>query len=178
MTIIGQVLVEFINIAAAMIGGAIAHTVLGGGVHIVNLAAIVAASNAGGAGSVVGDTMMPVEHLPPASWSASLGPGFLSAVFDNIPLTALAIKQGGYDWGFLAYAVGFGGSMIRFGSSGGVALSNLYPQARSVWQWLRHGRYVAACLRRRLLRDAGDHRMPPRFDSRGSTNAAVPQAAH
>jgi hypothetical protein len=28
----------------------------------------------------------------------------------------------------LAYAVGFGGSMIWFGSSAGVALSNLYPQ--------------------------------------------------
>jgi hypothetical protein len=24
--------------------------------------------------------------------------GFVSAVFDSIPLTALAIKQGGYDW--------------------------------------------------------------------------------
>jgi hypothetical protein len=32
--------------------------------------------------------------------------GFVSAVFDNIPLTALALKQGGYDWGMLAYAVG------------------------------------------------------------------------
>ena len=30
---------------------------------------------------------------------------------------ALALKQGGYDWGVLAYAVGFGGSMIWFGSS-------------------------------------------------------------
>jgi Na+/H+ antiporter NhaD/arsenite permease-like protein len=44
------------NIAAAMIGGAIAHTVFKGKVHIGYLAAIVAASNAGGAGSVVGDT--------------------------------------------------------------------------------------------------------------------------
>ena len=48
-------------------------------------------------------------------------------MFDNIPLTALALKQGGYDWGFLAYAVGFGGSMIWFGSSAGVALANMYP---------------------------------------------------
>jgi len=30
--------------------------------------------------------------------------------------------------------------MIWFGSSAGVALSNMYPQARSVGQWLRHGR--------------------------------------
>ena len=260
------------NIAAAMIGGAIAHTVFRGKVHIGYLAAIVAASNAGGAGSVVGDTtttmmwiagispievleafiasavalvvcgipaslqqqrfspiqkhegqhppvdwlrvgvvafilvsavvvnvvvnlrfnavsdlfpflgaavwaavlltaplrapkwsllpgafkgsvfllslvlcasMMPVEQLPAASWPTAFGLGFLSSVFDNIPLTALAIKQGGYDWGFLAYAVGFGGSMIWFGSSAGVALSNMYPQAKSVGLWLRHGWHVA-----------------------------------
>jgi Na+/H+ antiporter NhaD/arsenite permease-like protein len=260
------------NIAAAMIGGAIAHTVFNGRVHIGYLAAIVAASNAGGAGSVIGDTtttmmwiagigpievleafiastvalvvcgipasmqqqrfspiqrdegkhppvdwvrvgivafilvaavavnvivnlrfnavsdlfpflgatvwiallltaglrkpdwsllpgavkgsifllslvlsasMMPVEHLPAASWQTAFGLGFLSSMFDNIPLTALAIKQGGYDWGFLAFAVGFGGSMIWFGSSAGVALSNMYPQAKSVGQWLRHGWHVA-----------------------------------
>ncbi len=260
------------NIAAAMIGGAIAHTVFRGKVHIGYLAAIVAASNAGGSGSVVGDTtttmmwisgisplevveafiaagvalvifgviaarqqdalqpiqkdatagarvdwgrvgivvlilglailvnvvvnvkyaaisdslpflglavwaailigarfrstgwdllpgalkgsifllslvlcasMMPVEKLPAASWQTALGLGFLSAVFDNIPLTALAIKQGGYDWGFVAYAVGFGGSMIWFGSSAGVALSNMYPEARSVGAWLRQGWHVA-----------------------------------
>jgi Na+/H+ antiporter NhaD/arsenite permease-like protein len=259
------------NIAAAMIGGAIAHTVFGGRVHIGYLAAIVAASNAGGAGSVVGDTtttmlwiagvsptevleayiaasvalvicgipaavqqqayspiqvnaspdaridwtrvgvvlfilaaavfvnvyvnlvhpeiagdfpflgltvwlaillttvlrkpdwallpgafkgslfllslvlcasMMPVDQLPAASWQTALGLGFLSSVFDNIPLTELAIKQGGYDWGFLAFAVGFGGSMIWFGSSAGVALANMFPQARSVGLWLRHGWYV------------------------------------
>jgi Na+/H+ antiporter NhaD/arsenite permease-like protein len=260
------------NIAAAMIGGAMAHTLFRAKVHIGYLAAIVAASNAGGAGSVVGDTtttmmwiakisplevveayvaavvalvitgyfgakqqhayspilknthahthvdwtrvgivaailvaaiavnvlvntrfgeysdafpflgatvwvvilataglrrpdwellpealkgtvfllalvlcasMMPVQHLPAASWQTALGLGFVSAVFDNIPLTELALKQGGYDWGFLAFAVGFGGSMIWFGSSAGVALSNLYPEARSVGQWLRHGWHVA-----------------------------------
>jgi Na+/H+ antiporter NhaD/arsenite permease-like protein len=260
------------NIAAALIGGAMAHTVFRAKVHIGYLAAIVAASNAGGAGSVIGDTtttmmwiagisplevaeafiaagvalvvcgipaslqqqryapiqrhsdasveidwlrvgvvafiliaavvvnitintryneisdlfpflgaavwvallitalwrqpewsllpgalkgslfllslvlsasMMPVEKLPLASWQTALGLGFLSSVFDNIPLTALAIRQGGYDWGFLAYAVGFGGSMIWFGSSAGVALASMYPEARSVGRWLRHGWHVA-----------------------------------
>ena len=249
------------NIAAAMIGGTIAAVVFNHRVHIGYLAAIVAASNAGGAGSVVGDTtttmmwidgvaaadvlhgfvgstvavaffgvvaakqqdkfqrimtnadptaridwgrvgivalilvgaiatnllmdfpavgvwvaiaigalfrktawgelpgalkgavfllslvicasLMPVEELPAASWRTALGLGFVSAVFDNIPLTKLALDQGGYDWGFLAYAVGFGGSMIWFGSSAGVALSNLYPEARSVGAWLRHGWHVA-----------------------------------
>jgi Na+/H+ antiporter NhaD/arsenite permease-like protein len=260
------------NIAAALIGGTIARTVFKGKVHIGYLAAIVAASNAGGSGSVVGDTtttmmwidgvdpidvleafiaagaatfvfgipaslqqqryspivrnatagvrvdwarvaivafiliaaitvnvavnvkfsqysdsfpflgaavwiaillaalwrrpawsllpaafkgsvfllslilcasLMPVEKLPLASWHTALGLGFVSAVFDNIPLTALALKQGGYDWGFLAYAVGFGGSMIWFGSSAGVALSGMYPEARSVGLWLRHGWHIA-----------------------------------
>jgi hypothetical protein len=64
-------------------------------------------------------------------------------VFDNIPLTALALKQGGYDWGLLAYAVGYGGSMIWFGSSAGVAISNMYPEAKSVGRWVRHGWHVA-----------------------------------
>jgi len=88
-------------------------------------------------------SMMPVEKLPAASWPSALALGFVSAVFDNIPLTALALKQGGYDWGFIAYAVGFGGSMIWFGSSAGVALSNMYPEAKSVGAWLRHGWHVA-----------------------------------
>lgn len=259
------------NIAAAMIGGAMAHQVFRARVHIGYLAAIVAASNAGGAGSVVGDTtttmmwiagvsplqvfeayvgsitalvvfgipaaklqqnhspmlhhghehthidwarlgivglillfamaaniavnaecpdladrfpfigvavwaallltagvrrhdwevlpgafrgavfllslvicasMMPVESLPAATWHTTFGLGFISSVFDNIPLTALALKQGGYDWGFLAYAVGFGGSMIWFGSSAGVALASMYPEARSAALWLRHGWFV------------------------------------
>jgi Na+/H+ antiporter NhaD/arsenite permease-like protein len=91
---------------------------------------------------VTAASMMPVEKLPAASWQTALGLGFVSAVFDNIPLTALALKQGGYDWGYLAYAVGFGGSMVWFGSSAGVALSNQYPVAKSVGLWLRHSWYV------------------------------------
>lgn len=91
---------------------------------------------------VVCASMMPVEKLPAASWQTSFGLGFISAVFDNIPLTALALAQGGYDWGVLAYAVGFGGSMVWFGSSAGVALSNLFPEARSVVAWVKHGWHV------------------------------------
>jgi Na+/H+ antiporter NhaD/arsenite permease-like protein len=92
---------------------------------------------------VVCASMMPVEKLPPASWQTAFGMGFVSAVFDNIPLTALALTQGGYDWGMLAYTVGFGGSMIWFGSSAGVALSNLFPEAKSVGAWLKGGWHVA-----------------------------------
>ncbi|HNA56501.1 MAG TPA: hypothetical protein PK511_00565 [Chitinophagales bacterium] len=248
------------NIAAALIGGSIAHVVFRGKVHIGYLAAIVAASNGGGSGSVLGDTtttmmwidgvdprnvihaymaaipaflffgvfgallqdkyhpmlkgsydppkidlkklfvcicilggaiaanfildfpaagvwiaiilgalitkidwnelqkaipgsifllslvliasMMPVDALPDATWQTTMVLGFVSSVFDNIPLTKLALDQGGYDWGFLAYAVGFGGSMVWFGSSAGVAISNMYPEARSVGSWVKNGWYV------------------------------------
>jgi hypothetical protein len=248
------------NIAAAMIGGTIARVVFKGKVHIGFLAAIVAAANAGGSGSVVGDTtttlmwidgvsplavlhafvaagpallifgvfgalqqdklqpivatavtgikvdyrrlfivflilalaivtnwaldfpaagvwigiilgafirktpwyemknawmgtvflmslvtcasLMPVEDLPKASWHVAFSLGFVSAVFDNIPLTKLCLVQGGYDWGMLAYTVGFGGSMIWFGSSAGVALSNQYPETRSAVAYVKSGWHV------------------------------------
>ena len=42
-------------------------------------------------------SMMPVKSLPLPSWETALGLGFVSAVFDNIPLTALAIEQGNYE---------------------------------------------------------------------------------
>jgi Na+/H+ antiporter NhaD/arsenite permease-like protein len=89
-------------------------------------------------------SMMPVDELPDPSPLSTFALGTISAVFDNIPLTALALRQGGYDWGVLAYAVGFGGSMIWFGSSAGVAISSIYPEVRSVRAWLRHGWPVAA----------------------------------
>jgi Na+/H+ antiporter NhaD/arsenite permease-like protein len=255
------------NIAAALIGGAMAHTLVRGRVRVGFLAAIVAASNAGGAGSVIGDTtttmmwikgvspfdvlhayvaavvallvfgfaaasqqhrfapmikersaklidwtrvgvtafvlvcavavnivvnlhwpgladgfpfigatvalaltvtiplrrpdwsvmpgslkgslfllclvalasLMPVESLPDPSWKTALALGFASAGFDNIPLTAMALAQGGYDWGVLAFAVGFGGSMLWFGSSAGVAICGMYPEARATGRWLGEG---------------------------------------
>ncbi len=87
-------------------------------------------------------SMMPVERLPAASWQTALGLGFVSSVFDNIPLTALALKQGGYDWGVLAFAVGYGGSMLWFGSSSGVAVANIFSEAKSVGKWLLHGWHI------------------------------------
>ncbi|MCL5669226.1 MAG: citrate transporter [Gammaproteobacteria bacterium] len=93
---------------------------------------------------VLSASLMPVESLPEPTWRTVFGLGWISAVFDNIPLTALALNQGGYDWGLLAFAVGYGGSMIWFGSSAGVALSNIFPDARNVWRWLKEGWHVAA----------------------------------
>jgi Na+/H+ antiporter NhaD/arsenite permease-like protein len=87
-------------------------------------------------------SMMPVESLPDATAWTTLGLGFVSAFFDNIPLTKLAIDQNSYDWGLLAYAVGYGGSMLWFGSSAGVAISGLFTEAKSARQWLVQGWHV------------------------------------
>jgi Na+/H+ antiporter NhaD/arsenite permease-like protein len=91
---------------------------------------------------VAAASLMPLKGLPEPSWQTALGLGLLSSVFDNIPLTALALRQGGYDWALLAFAVGFGGSMVWFGSSAGVAITNLYPEGRSVIEWLKRGWFV------------------------------------
>jgi len=93
---------------------------------------------------VTAASLMPVDKLPAASVHTTFGLGFVSAVFDNIPLTKLALDQGGYDWGMLAFAVGFGGSMIWFGSSAGVAITNEFPEAKHTGRWIREGWHVAA----------------------------------
>ena len=92
---------------------------------------------------VTAASLMPLKALPEPSWQSAFSLGILSSVFDNIPLTALALAQGGYDWALLAFAVGFGGSMVWFGSSAGVAITNLYPEGRSVGRWLKEGWFVA-----------------------------------
>ena len=248
------------NIAAAMIGGSIAMALYKGKVHIGYVAAICAASNAGGAGSVVGDTtttliwlsgkdpllladaflpafiaicivgffasrqqqkycqisidpndntaidkakllvvamilvgaipfnylyefpalgiwlaiflgrlftkinfkealssinstvflvtlvfcaqLVPIESVPDASVLSTMVIGFVSSVFNNIPLTQLCLLKGGYDWALISYAVGFGGSMIWFGSSAGVAICDMFHKARSFVNWLRYGWHI------------------------------------
>ena len=125
---------------------------------------------------VLAASLMPVEKLPAASWHSALGLGFVSAVFDNIPLTKLALEQGGYDWGMLAYAVGFGGSMIWFGSSAGVAITNLFPEARSVGAWLRGGWHVALAYVvgfAVMMLVLGWHPHPPH---KGGTDGSLPAA--
>jgi Na+/H+ antiporter NhaD/arsenite permease-like protein len=87
-------------------------------------------------------SLMPVNELPAASWQTAFTLGFVSSVFDNIPLTKLALEQNGYDWGMLAYAVGFGGSMIWFGSSAGVAISSKFHEAKSVFKWIKSGWHI------------------------------------
>ncbi len=92
---------------------------------------------------VLSGSLMPVKTLPDPSWKTALAIGFISAVFNNIPLTALALYQGGYDWGVLAFTIGYGGSMIWFGSSAGVALCNIFPETKDTVRWFREGWHVA-----------------------------------
>jgi len=91
---------------------------------------------------VAAASLMPLKGLPEPSWRTAFSLGVLSSVFDNIPLTALALRQGGYDWALLSFAVGFGGSMVWFGSSAGVAITNLYPEGRSLLRWIKEGWFV------------------------------------
>ncbi|HEX6792601.1 MAG TPA: citrate transporter [Casimicrobiaceae bacterium] len=128
---------------------------------------------------VLAASMMPVHKLPDASWHVALGLGFVSAVFDNIPLTALALSQGGYDWGYIAFAVGFGGSMIWFGSSAGVALTNQFPEGKSVFAWLRGGWHVAVAYVlgfALMLAVHGWSPDPPLHGAPGARVSATPQA--
>jgi len=89
-------------------------------------------------------SMMPVDELPAASWKTAFFLGFFSSVFDNIPLTKLCLEEGYFDWGMLAFTVGFGGSMIWFGSSAGVAITNKFHESRNVVQWAKKGWHVGA----------------------------------
>src|SRR6476659_9293363 len=84
------------NIAAALIGGVMAREVFRGKVHIGYLAAIVAASNAGGSGSVVGDTtttMMWIDGVSPLSVLEAFVAASVALVVFGIPA---AIQQHRY----------------------------------------------------------------------------------
>ena len=84
------------NIAAALIGGTMARHVFRGKVHIGYLAGIVAASNAGGSGSVVGDTtttMMWIDGVSPLSVLEAFVAAFVAIFIFGIPA---AMQQHAY----------------------------------------------------------------------------------
>lgn len=83
--------------------------------------------------------LIPLGNLPTPSDMSTFVIGLISGVFNNIPLTQLCLEQGGYSWGLLSFAVGFGGSMVWFGSSAGVAVCDMVPKARSMLNWMRYG---------------------------------------
>ena len=80
------------NIAAALIGGTVASAVFRKKVHIGYLAGIVAASNAGGSGSVVGDTTTTMLWLAGVSPLAVLD-AYVAAVVAVIIVGVVASKQ-------------------------------------------------------------------------------------
>lgn len=57
--------------------------------------------------------------------------GLLSALIDNVPLTAALLKSdlqmGIADWMGLTYAVGVGGSMLIIGSAAGIVAMSKVP---------------------------------------------------
>ena len=84
------------NIAAALIGGAMAHQLFRAKVHLGYLAAIVAASNAGGVWSVLGDTtttMMWIAGVSPIQVFHAIIPATVALFVFGIPA---AIKQQRY----------------------------------------------------------------------------------
>jgi Na+/H+ antiporter NhaD/arsenite permease-like protein len=62
------------------------------------------------------------EFLP--AWAANYSMGLLSALIDNVPLTAALLKADVpmemQDWLALTYAVGVGGSLLIIGSAAGI----------------------------------------------------------
>src|SRR3954469_24277157 len=89
LLIIVFVLSSFLdNIAAALIGGTMARHVFRAKVHIGYLAGIVAASNAGGSGSVVGDTtttMMWIDGISPLAVLEAYIAATIALVIFGIP---------------------------------------------------------------------------------------------
>lgn len=129
---------------------------------------------------VTSASMMPVQDLPDASATTAFGLGIVSAFFDNIPLTKLALAKGGYDWGLLAFCVGYGGSMLWFGSSAGVAISGLFHEAKSAKAWLVSGwhvavGYVLGFLAMLLLLGWHPHAASKQANPHGGVHTSAPQ---
>ena len=107
-----------------------------------------------------------------ASWHTAFGLGFLSAVFDNIPLTALALEAGRLRLGLsrLHRRLWRFDDLVRLIRRSG--LTNLYPEARSVAHWIRHGWFVHRRLRRGVFCHAigvvlASRRIAPKAARRG-----------
>lgn len=83
--------------------------------------------------------LIPISGLPEPSDKTVFAIGAISSILNNIPLAQLCIEQGGYNWALLSFAVGFGGSLMWFGSSAGVAVCDQYPKIRSLRVWLKYG---------------------------------------
>lgn len=126
------------NIAAALIGGTVARHVFRGKVHIGYLAAIVAASNAGGSGSVVGDTtttMMWIAGVSPLSVLEAYVAAIIAIVIFAVPAS---IQQQRFSPKVKKPPRGLRIERVRVGIVAELSIcSRLYSDTRSV----RVGRY-------------------------------------
>ena len=102
-------------------------------------------------------SMMPVKSLPAPSWETALGLGFVSAVFDNIPLTALAIEQEQTMTGVSCLHRRFWWFHDLVRVVGRRAVVGLDAEARSTLRWLKGGWPWAAGLCRRILHFSCSH---------------------
>lgn len=114
----------------------------------VGILLAVAALNTLGVLGAISQTVFGTE---PSFWSVvfgTIGLGFLSAVLDNIPLTAIAINilpvTDSTLWALVALGVGTGGSMLIIGSAAGVVAMGMVPQL-TFGKYLKVG-FVPACL--------------------------------
>lgn len=87
-------------------------------------------------GLIINANLLDISSLPKPSTISTFILGITSAFLDNIPLTAMAIEQKGYNWPLLAFSVGFGGSLMWFGSSAGVVLTQHLKKGRVIKGWL------------------------------------------
>ena len=104
------------NIAAAMIGGVMARAAYQGKVSIGFVAAIVAASNAGGAWSVVGDTtttMMWISGVHPLKVLHAYVPAIVALVTFGVPAALQQWRHSGKRWQGLRRLCGTGPWELR-----------------------------------------------------------------
>lgn len=85
--------------------------------------------------------LLPLEEMKPilnllTKDEVAILLGVLSPWFDNIPLTKMALDIGGFDWGLVAYCVGFAGTAMWFGSSAGVAVGLKIPETYDTKKWI------------------------------------------
>jgi hypothetical protein len=88
-------------------------------------------------------SLMPVEKLPAASALTAFGLGLVSAVFDNIPLAALAPRAGELRLGWTGLCRGIRRLYDLVRLLGGCGHHGDHAEARSIGAWLRHGWHVA-----------------------------------
>ncbi|MBX7145298.1 MAG: hypothetical protein K1X79_12660 [Oligoflexia bacterium] len=100
------------------------------------------------AGLMLIAALCPKGAMPDPSFQQEMGLGFFSSIFDNYPLTYMAAQQSPHFWALLAFAVGFGGSLMWFGNAASVALAEHFQSVKVIrytwWMSIVMGLALAA----------------------------------